>query len=193
MLYEVITIVAPGVEVPHLSLIVCQNPYLAFAKILNHLQVERPQPQGVMAGASVHPAASLGEGVTIHPGCVVGENVVVGSGTMLYPGVVLYANAVVGADCILHAGAIVRRITSYNVCYTKLLREGCASVLHISVRQGPWNVDLRTPPGPEGSNGSLLDICRGHPGILNFRLQISDCRLMLLLMRAFKFASYNFV
>jgi hypothetical protein len=26
-------------------------------------------------------------------------------------------------------------------------------------------VDLRTPPGPEGSNGSLLDICRGHPGI----------------------------
>jgi len=31
--------------------------------------------------------------------------------------------------------------------------------------QGPWNVDLRTPPGPEGSNGSLLDICRGHPGL----------------------------
>src|SRR5208282_2762698 len=29
--------------------------------------------------------------------------------------------------------------------------------------QGPWNVDLRTPPGPEGSNGSLLRICRGHP------------------------------
>jgi len=26
-------------------------------------------------------------------------------------------------------------------------------------------VDLRTPPGPEGSNGSLLRICRGHPGI----------------------------
>ncbi len=23
-------------------------------------------------------------------------------------------------------------------------------------RQGPWNADLRTPPGPEGSNGSLL-------------------------------------
>ncbi len=30
--------------------------------------------------------------------------------------------------------------------------------------QGPWNVDLRTPPGPEGSNGSLLLIRRGHPG-----------------------------
>src|SRR5256885_2805404 len=32
--------------------------------------------------------------------------------------------------------------------------------------QGPWNVDLRTPPGPEGSNGSLLCIRRGHPGFL---------------------------
>jgi hypothetical protein len=43
--------------------------------------------------------------------------------------------------------------------------------------QGPWNVDLRTPPGPEGSNGSLLRICRGHPGILNLRFAIFDLRL----------------
>lgn len=41
-------------------------------------------------------------------------------------------------------------------------------VQHIHDCQGPWNVDLRTPPGPEGSNGSLLDICRGHPGISIF-------------------------
>ena len=39
--------------------------------------------------------------------------------------------------------------------------------------QGPWNVDLRTPPGPEGSNGSLLDICRGHPGISIFDLRFA--------------------
>src|SRR5258705_1522760 len=37
-----------------------------------------------------------------------------------------------------------------------------------SWRQGPWTVDLRTPPGPEGSNDSLLCICRGHPGTLNY-------------------------
>ncbi len=29
-------------------------------------------------------------------------------------------------------------------------------------------MDLRTPRGPEGSNGSLLCVCRGHPGIFNF-------------------------
>src|SRR4051794_18248362 len=33
-----------------------------------------------------------------------------------------------------------------------------------SARQGPRNVDLRTPPGQECSNGSLLRVCRGHPG-----------------------------
>ena len=43
--------------------------------------------------------------------------------------------------------------------------EAMTHVQHINTRQGPRNVDLRTPPGPEGSNGSLLDICRGHPGI----------------------------
>jgi len=39
--------------------------------------------------------------------------------------------------------------------------------------QGPWNVDLRTPPGPEGSNGSLLDICRGHPDIFIYDLRFA--------------------
>lgn len=101
-------IVAPGVEVPHLALIVCRNPYLAFAKILTYLQVRRPTPQGVMAGAWVHPGAVLGEGVTVHPGCVVGENVAVGAGTILYPGVIVYADVVIGEDCTLHAGVIVR-------------------------------------------------------------------------------------
>jgi UDP-3-O-[3-hydroxymyristoyl] glucosamine N-acyltransferase len=101
-------IVAPGVEAPHLSLLVCRNPYLAFAKILTYLQVRRPTPQGVLVGACVHPSARLGEGITVHPGCVVGENVTIGSGTILYPGVVLYDDVVVGDDCTLHAGVIVR-------------------------------------------------------------------------------------
>jgi hypothetical protein len=31
--------------------------------------------------------------------------------------------------------------------------------------QGPWSADLRTPPGQECSNGSLLRARRGSPGI----------------------------
>jgi len=43
--------------------------------------------------------------------------------------------------------------------------------------QGPWNADLRTPPGPEGSNGSLLRMRRGYPGSFDFGLRIVDCGL----------------
>lgn len=101
-------IVSPGVEAPGMALLVCRNPYLAFARILTHLQVRRPQPRGVMTGAQVAATAVLGEDVTIHPGAVVGENVRIGRGSIVHPGVVLYEDVVVGQDCILHAGAIVR-------------------------------------------------------------------------------------
>lgn len=101
-------IVTPGIEIPNFSLIVCRNPYLAFAKILTFLQARRPAPRGVMPGAIVDPSASLGESVTVHPGCVVGENVTVGKGSILYPGVVLYNDVSVGEDCTLHAGVVVR-------------------------------------------------------------------------------------
>jgi UDP-3-O-[3-hydroxymyristoyl] glucosamine N-acyltransferase len=101
-------IAAPGAEAPHLSLLVCRNPYLAFAKILTYLQARRPAPQGVMPGACVHPSVSLGAGITVHPGCVVGENAAIGAGTILYPGVIVYTDVVIGEDCTLHAGVIVR-------------------------------------------------------------------------------------
>jgi len=101
-------IVPPGVEVPGFSLIVCSNPYLAFAKVLTYLQVRRPDPQGVMPGAIVHPSAKIGSGVTVHPGCVVGEDVTIGKGTLLYPGVILYDRVTIGEDSLIHAGVVIR-------------------------------------------------------------------------------------
>lgn len=102
-------IVAPGVETPpHLNLLLCANPYLAFAKILTQLHTRRPAPQGVLPGATVHPSAQLGTDVTIHPGCVVGQNVRIGQGTILYPNVVLYDGVVIGNDCTVHAGVVIR-------------------------------------------------------------------------------------
>ncbi len=101
-------IVMPGVTSKHLNLVVCANPYLAFARVLSHLHGQRPAALGVLAGAQVHPGARLGEGVTIHPGCVVCENVAIGNNTTLHPGVVLYEGVSVGDDCTLHANAVVR-------------------------------------------------------------------------------------
>ena len=90
----------PGIE--------CVNPYLAFAKVLTFLAVNKPEMKGVMVGAHVSATANLAEDVTIHPGCYVGENVTIGRGTTLYPGVVLYDQVEIGEDCLIHAGSVVR-------------------------------------------------------------------------------------
>lgn len=101
-------IIVPGVALPGRNLLICANPYLAFAKILTFLQVPSRSVKGVMTGAYVAESATLAAGVSIYPGCVVGENVQIGAGTTLYPGVVVYDDVLIGSDCLLHAGAIVR-------------------------------------------------------------------------------------
>jgi len=101
-------IVAPGVSATGKNLLVCANPYLAYARIVAVLHVKAPQVRGVMAGAWVAPDAVLGTDVTICPGCYVGARVRIGARTILYPGVVLYDDVSLGEDCLLHAGAVVR-------------------------------------------------------------------------------------
>jgi UDP-3-O-[3-hydroxymyristoyl] glucosamine N-acyltransferase len=101
-------ILYPGADPGVLPAIVCKNPYLAFAKVLTHLHVRRPEPAGIMPGARVAPGAQLAEGVTIHPGCVVGDRVRIGRGSILYPNVVVYDDVTIGADCTIHAGVVIR-------------------------------------------------------------------------------------
>jgi UDP-3-O-[3-hydroxymyristoyl] glucosamine N-acyltransferase len=101
-------IVKPGIESPGVALLVCDNPYLAFAKVLTALHVRRPEAQGVMDGARVDPSVELGADVTIHPGCVIGAKVRIGRGTILYPGAVVYDGVEIGEDCLVHAGVTIR-------------------------------------------------------------------------------------
>ena len=90
------------------ALIVCANPYLAFAKTLERLYVKPQVPLGIMPGAHVHESASIGDAVTIHPGCHIGANVTIGAGTTLQPNVVVYPDVTIGEGCFIHAGVIIR-------------------------------------------------------------------------------------
>lgn len=102
-------IIGAEVDAPaELNLLQCANPYLAFAKILTFLHVQRPEPQGVSPRAIIDPSAEIAEGVMIHPGCVVGARVKIGKGTILYPNVVLYDDVTLGEDCTIHAGVVIR-------------------------------------------------------------------------------------
>lgn len=91
-----------------IAYLVCKNPYLAFAKILTHLNVKRPEPLGVLPGAFVAETATLGARVTVYSGATISDGCVIGDDTIIYPNVVLYPQVKVGCECILHAATVIR-------------------------------------------------------------------------------------
>ncbi|SEA10162.1 UDP-3-O-[3-hydroxymyristoyl] glucosamine N-acyltransferase [Desulfuromusa kysingii] len=101
-------ILSPGIDVSGQNLLICANPYLAFAKILTFLQVSPRPVKGIMPGALVSESAVVDPAATIYPGCVIGERVTIGSGTTLYPGVAVYADVTIGEDCVVHANVVIR-------------------------------------------------------------------------------------
>ncbi len=91
-----------------IAYIVCKNPYLAFAKILTELHVQRPAPLGIMPGAFVAESVIIGADVTVHSGANIADGCVIGDNTIIHPNAVLYPNVRVGDDCTIYAGAVVR-------------------------------------------------------------------------------------
>jgi len=88
------------------SLLLNQDPYLAFARVLRIFHppqrpepgIHAPLPAGVRVGAEVY----LGPQVTV------GENVRIGPRCIIHPGTVLYPGVVLGADCEIHGGVVIR-------------------------------------------------------------------------------------
>src|SRR5262245_19397252 len=107
-------------------LLVVDNPYLAFQRIVRLFRPElhRPEP-GIHPTAVVAADAVLGEGVSIGPhcviesraelgrnvvlmpGCYVGESARIGDDTVFYPGVVLREECDVGRRCLIHPNAVI--------------------------------------------------------------------------------------
>ena len=104
-------IVSPGIEAAGKNLLVCANPYLAFAKIQTQLCGDSYPRVGIMPGSTVSRSAKIGKNVSLYPGCVIGDNVVIGDNSMIFPNVVIYADVQIGEDCLIHAGCLIREQT----------------------------------------------------------------------------------
>lgn len=118
-------LVAEGEDLPGRTLLVCADPYLAFARALRHFHRPRPFPAGV------HPTAVVGEDCRIDPsahlgpyvvlgdgssvgartvieaGCAIGRGCSLGEGCHLHPRVVLYDETSLGRGVILHSGVVL--------------------------------------------------------------------------------------
>ena len=93
---------AAAAECPAVPL-VCDDPYLAMARVLQALHPPVPVAHFVHPDAAVDPAAVLAEPVRVETGCVIGAGSAVGAGSALGAHCVLGEGVTLGADCRLHA------------------------------------------------------------------------------------------
>lgn len=105
--------------------VVCQDPYLALAKVSPVVVPDTAPPPGVAPGAHVHPSAhiattatigvgavieagaTIGEGAVIGPQAYVGPQAQVGEKARLHPGAKVLERCQIGRRTILQAGAVV--------------------------------------------------------------------------------------
>ncbi len=107
------------------TLIRVDDPYTAFAGLLEIYRKYRFEKEGLSDTAAIHETAVLGEGcyvgdlafigegvilgkgVKIWPQVYIGDKVIVGDNTIIYPGVKVYHDTVIGADCTIHSGVVI--------------------------------------------------------------------------------------
>ncbi len=105
--------------------ILCDDPYVYFARVSALLNPPAPFTPGVHASAVVEAGAriagsahvgpgchvgrnaELGENVCVEAGCAIGDEVRIGEGSRLYPCVVVYARCAIGKRAIIHSGAVI--------------------------------------------------------------------------------------
>lgn len=85
-----------------------ENPYLAFARVLEQFHRPPGVPKGIHPTAILGRDVVLGDEVAVGPYVVIGDGVRLGDGVVVHPHVVIYAGAQIGPGSILHSFAVVR-------------------------------------------------------------------------------------
>lgn len=116
-------LVLKAIVVP--TLIRVENPYKAFASLLELYAASKPRKSGVSPLAYIHPSASvepnayigeytvIGDGAVIgaeayiYPQVYIGDGAKIGNNVRLYPGVKIYEGCVLGDNIIIHSGTVI--------------------------------------------------------------------------------------
>lgn len=110
------------------TLLVCDDPFAAYVKLVKHFRPFTPASQ------MVSETALIGEGTHLQPGVFVGNRVRIGENCLFHPGVVIYDDCVIGDNVIIGANTVIggdafyfKRRTEREVQYDKL--ESCGRVV----------------------------------------------------------------
>lgn len=118
------------------SLLVHNDPFSAYVKLVKHFRPFEP------ANKLISDSATIGEGTQIQPGVFIGNHVTIGKNCLIHPNVTIYDNTVIGNNVIIHAGTVLgadafyfKRRKERDVQYDKL--ESCGRVIiHDAVEIG---------------------------------------------------------
>lgn len=110
------------------ALLIVDEPFEAYLKIVNHFRPFVPSTQLVSA------TAIIGEGTVIMPGAFIGNNVVIGKNCIIHPNASVYDHCIVGNNVVVHSGTVIGSDAFYyntkknrDVWYKKM--QSCGRVL----------------------------------------------------------------
>lgn len=89
-------------EVPEgKALLIVDNPFDAYCKIVNHF---RPFKK---ATGLISDSAVIGEGSYIYPGAFIGHHVSIGKNTVIHPNVSIMDHCIIGDNVVIQAGTVI--------------------------------------------------------------------------------------
>ncbi len=86
---------------PHKALLICNEPFEAYLKIVKHFRPFEPTTQAVSS------KAKIGNGTVIMPGAFIGNYVSIGENCTIHPNVTIYDYTVIGNHVVIHAGTVI--------------------------------------------------------------------------------------
>ena len=96
------------------SIIVVENPRIAFAEVLNILEKKSKIKKGIDSTANIASTCVIGRDCYIGPNVFIGEKTTIGSNNYIYPGVIISENVEIGENniffpnCVIYQNTIIR-------------------------------------------------------------------------------------
>jgi UDP-3-O-[3-hydroxymyristoyl] glucosamine N-acyltransferase len=110
---------------PHKALLLVEQPFESYLKIVEHFRPFIPSAK------NISDTAVVGEGSIIMPGAFIGNHVTIGANCIIHPSVVIMDHCIIGNNCIIQAGTIIgsdafyyNKKTNRDVHYKKMLSCG---------------------------------------------------------------------
>lgn len=98
---------SPQTRVEDKPMVVMKNPYLGFAKVMQHFYPRKRPDVGIDPAAVISATAKIGADANIFEGVYIGEHAVIGDRVDIFPGCHVGDNAVVGDDTLLNANVSI--------------------------------------------------------------------------------------